>query len=132
MLTARQYRNRPSKRVILSIGSRREGNACDLQVSCEIGHGFEPVPYISPRKPIRIPPRDRSGTERSNPSPSSRESASRRILPSHGEKPAFRAGVRARQVQRGQQRRVSVHGADRREYLCRAKFQYRGVDEAVA
>ena len=25
----------------------------------------------------------------------------------------------------------AVHGADRREYLCRAKFQYRGVDEAV-
>jgi len=25
-----------------------------------------------------------------------------------------------------------VHGADRREYLCRAKFQYRGVDAAVA
>ena len=26
----------------------------------------------------------------------------------------------------------AVHGADRREYLCRAKFQYRSVDEAVA
>ena len=26
----------------------------------------------------------------------------------------------------------AVHGADRREYLCRAKFQYRGVDAAVA
>ena len=26
----------------------------------------------------------------------------------------------------------AVHGADRRECLCRAKFQYRGVDEAVA
>jgi hypothetical protein len=26
----------------------------------------------------------------------------------------------------------AMHGADRREYLCRAKFQYRGVDEAVA
>ena len=24
----------------------------------------------------------------------------------------------------------AVHGADRREYLCRAKFQYHGVDEA--
>src|SRR6516164_5121471 len=47
------------------------------------------------------------GTEGSNPFPSSGESASRGILPSHGEKPAFRAGVRARQVQRGQQRRVS-------------------------
>jgi hypothetical protein len=23
----------------------------------------------------------------------------------------------------------AVHGADRREYLCRAKFQYRGVEE---
>ena len=57
---------------------------------------------------------------------------SRAILPSHDEKPALCAGMRARQVQRGQQRRVSVHGADRREYLCRAKFQYRGVDEAVA
>src|SRR5215831_17209496 len=74
MLTARQYRNRPSKRVILSIGSRREGNACDLPGPCEIGHGFEPVPCLSPRKPIRIPLRDRSGTERSNPSPSSGES----------------------------------------------------------
>ena len=65
--------------------------------------------------------------------PSSGESTSRGILPSHGEKPAVRAGVRALQVQRGQQRRAS-RGAwpDRREYLCRAKFQYRGVDEAVA
>jgi hypothetical protein len=55
------------------------------------------------------------------------------ILPSHGEKLAFRAGVRDRHVQPGHQRRVSrVNGADRREYLCRAKFQYRGVDEAVA
>ena len=73
------------------------------------------------------------GTDGSNPGPSSGESTSRAILPSHGEKPAFRAGVRARQVQRGQQRRVS-HDAwrDRREYLCRAQFQYRGVDEAVA
>src|SRR6516162_7644861 len=26
----------------------------------------------------------------------------------------------------------AMHGADRREYLCRAKFQYRGVDAAVA
>ena len=58
---------------------------------------------------------------------------SRAILPSHSEKPAFRAGVRARQVQRGQQRRYrAMHGADMREYLCRAKFQYGGVDEAVA
>ena len=53
-------------------------------------------------------------TEISNPVPSSGESTSRAILPSHGEKPAFRAGVRARQVQRGQQRRVS-RGAWRRQ-----------------
>ena len=52
----------------------------------------------------------KSGTDGSNPLPSSGESASRGILPSHGEKPAFRAGVRARQVQRGQQRRVSRDG----------------------
>ena len=39
-----------------------------------------------------------SGTNGSNPSSSSGESASRAILPSHGEKPAFRAGVWARQV----------------------------------
>jgi len=26
----------------------------------------------------------------------------------------------------------AMHGADRREYLCRANFQYRGVDAAVA
>ena len=26
----------------------------------------------------------------------------------------------------------AVHGAGRREYLCQANFQYRGVDEAVA
>jgi hypothetical protein len=54
-------------------------------------------------------------------------------LPSHGKKPAFRAGVRARQctaVSRDGYR--AVHGADRREYLCPAKFQYRGVDQAVA
>src|SRR6516165_4470246 len=47
------------------------------------------------------------GTDGSNPVPSSGQSASRGILPSHGEKPAFRAGVWAWQVQRGQQRRVS-------------------------
>jgi hypothetical protein len=46
---------------------------------------------------------DPPGTVSSNPSPSSGESTSRAILPSHGEKPAFRAGVRVRQVQRGQQ-----------------------------
>src|SRR6516164_2813236 len=56
----------------------------------------------------------KSGTDGSNPVPSSSESASRGILPSHGEKPAFRAGVWARQVQRGQQRRVS-RGAWRRQ-----------------
>ena len=74
-----------------------------------------------------------SETSSQQTAPSSGESTSRGILSSHGEKPAFRAGVRARQVQRGQQRRVS-HDAwrDRREYLCRAQFQYRGVDEAVA
>ena len=42
----------------------------------------------------------KSGTTSSNPLPSSGESTSRGILSSHGEKPAFRAGVRARQVQR--------------------------------
>ena len=73
------------------------------------------------------------GTDGSNPVPSSGGSTSRGILPSHGKKPAFRAGERARQctaVSRDGYR--AVHGADRREYLCRAKFQYRGADEAVA
>ena len=37
MLTARKYRNRASKRVTLSIGSRLKGNAFDLPVPCEIG-----------------------------------------------------------------------------------------------
>ena len=46
MLTARKYRNRASKRVILSIGSRLEGNAFDLPLPCEIGHGFEPSSFI--------------------------------------------------------------------------------------
>jgi len=58
---------------------------------------------------------------------------SRAILPSHGEKPAFRAGVwagRCSAVSRDGYR--AVHGVDRQEYLCRAKFQYRGVDAAVA
>jgi hypothetical protein len=41
MLKAREYRNRASKRVILSIGSRLKGNAFDLPVPCEIGHRFE-------------------------------------------------------------------------------------------
>jgi len=54
------------------------------------------------------------GTDGSNPVPSSGQSASRGILPSHGEKPAFRAGVWAWQVQRGQQRRLS-RGAWRRQ-----------------
>ena len=54
------------------------------------------------------------GTDGSNPVPSSGQSASRGILPSHDEKPALCAGMRARQVQRGQQRRVS-RGAWRRQ-----------------
>jgi hypothetical protein len=73
------------------------------------------------------------GTDGSNPAPSSGESMSRAILPSHGEKAAFRAGDRPRRcsaVSRDGYR--AVHGADRREYLCQAKFQYRGVDAAVA
>ena len=37
MLTARKYRNRASKLVILSIGSRRESNAFGLPVPREIG-----------------------------------------------------------------------------------------------
>ena len=52
----------------------------------------------------------RRGTEGSNPSLSSGESTSRAILPSHGETPAFRAGVRARQVQRGCSRRLMAGG----------------------
>jgi hypothetical protein len=73
------------------------------------------------------------GTERSNPVCSSGESTSRAILPSHGEKPAFARACgpgRCSAVSRDGYR--AVHGADRWEYLCRAKFQYRGVDEAVA
>jgi len=46
--------------------------------------------------------------------PSSGESTSRAIFPSHGEKPAFRASVWARRVQRGKQRRIS-RGAWRRQ-----------------
>src|SRR6516162_9534836 len=46
MLTARKYRNRASKLVILSIGSRLRDNAFDLPVPCEIGHGFEPSSFV--------------------------------------------------------------------------------------
>ena len=46
MLAARKSRNQASKRVILSIGSRLEGNEFDLPVPCEIGHGFEPSSFI--------------------------------------------------------------------------------------
>ena len=42
MLTARKYRNRASKLVIFSIGSRLKDNAFDLPVPSEIGHGLEP------------------------------------------------------------------------------------------
>src|SRR6516164_3416051 len=42
MPTARKYRNRVSKLVIFSIGSRLKDNAFDLPVPSEIGHGFEP------------------------------------------------------------------------------------------
>jgi hypothetical protein len=56
MLTARKYRNRASKPVILSIGSRLKDNAFDLPVPCEIGHGFEAfVLYVSPWN-LRVPP----------------------------------------------------------------------------
>src|SRR6516164_127089 len=46
MLTARKYRNRASKLVILSICSRLKDSAFDLRVPCEIGHGFEPSSFI--------------------------------------------------------------------------------------
>jgi hypothetical protein len=51
MLTAGKYRKRVSKRVILSIGSRLKGNAFDLLVPCEIGHGL----YLSSWN-LRVPP----------------------------------------------------------------------------
>src|SRR6516164_9163477 len=65
--------------------------------------------------------------------PSSGESVSRAILPPTANARLFArvcgpAGASA--VSRDGYR--AVHGATRREYLCRAKFQYRGVDEAVA
>ena len=74
-----------------------------------------------------------SRTGSSNPSPSSGESRSRAILPSHGEKPAFRAGVRARRVQRCQQRRVSC-GVWRRPagISLSGQISVRGVDALVA
>jgi hypothetical protein len=53
MLTARKYRDRASKRVILSIGSRLKGNAFDLPVPCEMGHGFEPSSFIFRVEPSR-------------------------------------------------------------------------------
>ena len=51
MLTARKYRNRASKLVILSIGSRLEGNAFGLPVPWEIGHGLKPSSFIFPVEP---------------------------------------------------------------------------------
>jgi hypothetical protein len=52
MRTARKYRNQASKRVILSIGSRLEGDAFDLPVPCEIGHSFEPSFFIFLRETL--------------------------------------------------------------------------------
>src|SRR6516164_3304804 len=96
MLTARKYRNRASKLVILSIGSRLRDNAFDLPVPCEIGHGFEPSSFVflrgifAFRRRVRrtADQRDsaellsdavrrsfKAGNESSNPPPSSRESA---------------------------------------------------------
>ena len=69
--------------------------------------GDHPWRLVRMRVRPKRPTRSLGGTDGSNPPTSSGESASRGILRSHGEKPAFRAGVRARQVQRGQQRRVS-------------------------
>ena len=61
MLTAHKYRDRASKRVILSIGSRLKGNAFDLPFPCEIGHCFEPSSFMFLRGTFAFRRRERSG-----------------------------------------------------------------------
>jgi len=61
MVTARKYRNRASKPVILSIGSRLKDNAFDLPVPCEIGDGFEPSSFMFLRGTFAFRRRERSG-----------------------------------------------------------------------
>ena len=56
MLTARKYRNRASKLVILSIGSRLKDNAFDLPVPCEIGHGSTLIQSAERKVRIHLPP----------------------------------------------------------------------------
>ena|SRR6516164_337487 len=63
MLAARQYRNRPSKHVILSIGSRREGNACHLPTKKSLDTRIRPCAGT------------RSPAERSTTSPGTRSRA---------------------------------------------------------
>ena len=61
MLTACKHRNQTSKPVILSIGSRLKGNAFDLPVPCEIGHGAEPSSFMFLRGTFAFCRRERSG-----------------------------------------------------------------------
>ena len=101
MLTARKYRNRASKLVILSIGSRREGNAFDLPVRARsatvlslrpLCFSVEPSRSAGERDGLQIKgiaqnscrarfdAHSKCGTESSNPPPSSGESANFRSL----------------------------------------------------
>jgi hypothetical protein len=61
MLTARKYRNRASKPVILSIGSRAEGQCIRSPGSVEIGHGFKPSSFMFLRRTFAFRRRERSG-----------------------------------------------------------------------
>jgi hypothetical protein len=94
------------------------------------GGGFEPsvsvatsegeVERAQARKTLSL-----TGTEGSNPPPSSGESVSRGTLSSWAKTPAFRAGFQAafpaRSVER---RRARQQRANPQQYLCRAIFQY--------
>src|SRR6516162_10912559 len=68
---------------------------------------------------IRFPPAESPGLARFRP-PTARRRLFARVCGPGRCSVVSRDGYRA------------VHGADRREYLCWAKFQYRSVDEAVA
>ena len=65
MLTARKYRNRASKLVILSIGSRLKDNAFDLPVPCEIGHGSTLIQSAERKVRIHLPPAESRANFRS-------------------------------------------------------------------
>jgi hypothetical protein len=94
---------------------------------------FRPaLSVLRPSLPVYQPMMMR-GTGSSNPSPSSRESYSLPHPPSKVDNPGFPRGCARLAWRPGRQRRAGVfrYCANRRQYLCRAIFQYRSAADGA-